>query len=74
MTLGNRSLEPRDLCLTELSNVGEIIPQKMSENSSLDRMAERFKFLASNTLQNAHARKVLGTRTQYTYTYPGVTG
>lgn len=62
-------MEPRDLCLTEISNVGEIIPQKMSEDSSLDRIAKRFKFLASNTLQNAHASKVLATRTQYTHTY-----
>ena len=66
VTLGNISLEPRDLCLTELSNAGEIIPQKMSEDYSLDWMAKRFKLLASNTLQNAQARKVLGPRTQYT--------
>lgn len=57
VTLGNISLEPRDLCLTELSNVREIIPQKRSEDCSLDRMAKRFKFLASNTLQNARERK-----------------
>lgn len=35
----------------------------MSEDYSLDWMAERLEFSASKTLQNSHARKVLGTIT-----------